>query len=603
MPVSVAESHYPEITQVMRLLRSEADLQILSLGVGTVLVVITSGALAALTPLLLKSLVDGIAALQQARTIANLPSALPYGVAYLLLVFAGRALADIRPLLSGTINQRLNSRLTQRFLDHVLHLPMGYLLKRRSGELLHSLDLGSAGAQLVVAHLATSLLPVLVELFTMTTVLIHLGQPLLVVVFGAAALAYLATFSVGARQMRKAAHDVSTSSLETHAQLSESIAHLETLRYFAAEEQASHRLRAASAVQEQRWRRLNRLNVMIAIAASLIFAISMAACLRIAAGAVTTNAMTVGGFVLTTVYMLQMVRPLESLGTAARDLSRAMGYLRPLLDLLAEPLSDDSIGADAHASMNGTGHRHAPSVRLENLHFGYDPDRPVIKGLDLELPAGSTTAIVGRSGSGKSSLARLLMRLYAPQQGRILLDGRAIDSIDVAELRRTLIGLVPQETALLHETIAANIALGTPEASRDDIRAAARGAQLEALVDALPLGLDTLVGERGMQLSGGERQRVGIARAMLRRPRLYVLDEPTSMLDSKTEFEIQKALRSLLKNATTIVIAHRLSTIVDADEIVVLDDGQIRERGSHRALLAQDGLYAQMWRQQMGEPS
>jgi ATP-binding cassette subfamily B protein len=303
--------------------------------------------------------------------------------------------------------------------------------------------------------------------------------------------------------------------------------------------------------------------------------------------------------VLTTVYALQMVRPLESLGTAARDLARALGYLRPLLDLLSEPLSDDSPNTAHAGAAPAARQQRATAVRLENLHFGYDPQRPVIRGIDLDVPAGSTTAIVGRSGSGKSSLARLLMRLYSPQQGRILLDGRTIDSIGVAELRRTLVGLVPQETTLLHDSIAGNIALGSPHASREEIRAAAHGAQLDELLAGLPHGLDTPVGERGMQLSGGERQRVGIARALLRRPGLYVLDEPTSMLDSRTELAIQEALRALSADATVIVIAHRLSTIVDADEIVVLDEGRIHERGSHRALLARNGLYARMWRQQM----
>jgi ATP-binding cassette subfamily B protein len=293
-----------------------------------------------------------------------------------------------------------------------------------------------------------------------------------------------------------------------------------------------------------------------------------------------------------------MVRPIESMGTAARDLSRALGNLRPLLDLLAEPPAADSASA-ASTGPAKVWPSPAATVRLENVHFGYAPHRPVLRGVDFEVPAGSTTAIVGRSGSGKSSVARLLMRLYAPQQGRILLDGRAIDSIDGKELRGDLVALVSQETALLHESVAANIALGRPAATREDILGAARGAQLEAVLSALPLGLDTLVGERGMHLSGGERQRVGIARALLRRPGLYILDEPTSMLDSKTEFEIQKALRTLGAAATTIVIAHRLSTVVDADEIIVLDEGRIRERGNHRSLIARDGLYAQMWRQQM----
>jgi ABC-type multidrug transport system fused ATPase/permease subunit len=229
--VSTAGSQYREIKQVVRLLRSEADSQILSQGLATVLVVIASGALAALSPLVLKSLIDALAATQQAETVARWPSALPYGAGYLFLLLVGRVLTDIRPLLSGAINHRLHSRLTQRFFAHVLRLPMGYLLKRRSGELQHCLDLGSAGAQLVVGHLANSLLPVLVELLTMTSVLLHLGQPALVGVLGVAALAYLVIFSTGARLMTRTAHEVSKSSLEMYAQLGDSLTHLETLRY------------------------------------------------------------------------------------------------------------------------------------------------------------------------------------------------------------------------------------------------------------------------------------------------------------------------------------------------------------------------------------
>jgi ATP-binding cassette subfamily B protein len=217
--------------------------------------------------------------------------------------------------------------------------------------------------------------------------------------------------------------------------------------------------------------------------------------------------------------------------------------------------------------------------------------------LDLDVPAGRTTAIVGRSGSGKSSLVRLLLRLYEPQAGRILLDGRSIESLQAAELRAR-IGLVPQDTSLLQASVSNNIALGLPEASHDDIERAARHAQVHGLIDALPHGYGTLLGDRGQTLSGGERQRLAIARAILRKPSLYVLDEPTSMLDAKTEAGILQSLRELTAGCTTLVIAHRLSTVMHADEIVVLDGGRVHERGNHTQLLAQNGLYAQLWRQQ-----
>jgi ATP-binding cassette subfamily B protein len=485
-----------------------------------------------------------------------------------------------------------------RFFNHVMRLPMGYLVKRRGAELLHSLDLASAGAQIGVLHLITSVVPVLVELGTMTVVIVHLEQPTIVGVFGAAALAYFAIFTAGAGRMMKVAKGVSAASLEAYARLGDSIAHLDTLRYFAAERQAGQQLGAAGAELERRWLRLNGLTGLIAVGASVVFAASMAACLQIAATAVEQHRITIGGFVLTTVYMLQMVQPLESLGSAARDLARAMGYLQPLVDLLAEPLERAPILVPVTVSSDGATPPRPRSVCVDNLHFAYDPDRPVLLGLSFDVPAGSMTAIVGRSGSGKSSLARLLLRLYAPQRGCIRIDGCDIDSIEVGELRTKLVGFVPQETTLLHDTVAVNIALGMPDATRDEILRVARAAQLEDLIEALPHGIDTPVGERGMQLSGGERQRIGIARVLLRRPGLYVLDEPTSMLDSRTEHDILRAFRSQARDATMIVIAHRLSTIVDADQILVLDQGRVCERGNHGALVARGGLYAQMWRQQ-----
>jgi ATP-binding cassette subfamily B protein len=596
--MSTATSRFRNLRQIVQLLQSVSDRSILFLCLGGVLAVVVGGALAALTPLVLKSLVDSVATVQATNLRGSKTPVLTEAATYVLLLLAGRGLADVRPLLTGTIDQRLQSRLSQRFLDHTLRLPMSYLISRKGGELLHCLHLATAGAQVVVNHLVGTLLPVVVEVITMTAVLVHLGEPALVGVFGVAALVYLVIFSTGARRMATASREVAASSLEVYAQLNGALTHFETLRYFAAEEQATRRFRGASVILEGCWWRLNLLNVRIALAASLTFAIATTACMGIGASAVAHGAMTLGGFVLINVYMLQMVRPLESLGAAARDLSKAVGYMRPFLELLMVAPVAPAIGLDRSASIPSQERSKIPSVRIENLHFGYDPERSVLKGIDLEIPAGTMTAIVGRSGSGKSSLARLLLGLYVPQTGRILFDGKPIDAIAAADLRGSLVGLVPQETALLHESIAGNIALGRPHATPEDILLAAHGAQLLELLATLPNGLDTPVGDRGMQLSGGERQRVGIARALLRKPGMYVLDEPTSMLDTSTELGILNALGSLAMGATRVVIAHRLSTIVNADQIIVLDDGQICERGNHRALLEMDGVYAQMWRQQ-----
>jgi ATP-binding cassette subfamily B protein len=329
-----------------------------------------------------------------------------------------------------------------------------------------------------------------------------------------------------------------------------------------------------------------------------VFAVALLACLTIAAEAVAKGQLSVGGFVLTSVYMLQLVRPLETLGMAARDLARAKGFMRPLIDILAEPPEAWTERSDC-AAAKWRAPASAPSIRFENVSFGYDSETPVIAGLDLEIPAGRTTAIVGRSGCGKSSLVRLLLRLHEPQEGRILIDGHPIESVPTAELR-AMIGFVPQEAGLLQASVRNNIALGRPKATSQNIESATRRAQLHHLVDALPRGYDTPLGERGQTLSGGERQRLAIARAMLRKPLIYLLDEPTSMLDGRTEAAILPALRELTLECTTLVIAHRLSTIMDADQIVVLEDGRVQERGQHAELLARQGVYAQLWHQQTG---
>ncbi|HEY1129945.1 MAG TPA: ABC transporter ATP-binding protein [Roseateles sp.] len=564
---------------------------------GTLVVVAISGALAATAPLALKHLVDAMAVLSMSSADSN-GTVLIHGVFYLLVLAGGRLASDVRPLLSGRIEQRVLMSLRQRFFAHLLLLRTGDLAKRRSGELLHSAELAAVGVRTVISHVTGTMVPVLVELILMAFILVQLRLPALLGVFIAASAAYLMVFGVGVLRQRDAVKSLSAASLDAYGRLADGIANIETLRCFGAGAQAQATLAGASSRLMTRWLQFNRLTAQSALAASMVFTVAMSACFAIASAAVANSQMTTGGFVLVIVYMLQIVRPLEMLGAAARDFSRASGFIKPMLDILDSPI-DPAEPSSATPRKAWDPPSTAPSLRIENLQFGYDPNKPVIRGLDLEIQAGHTTAIVGRSGCGKSSLARLLLRLYTPQAGRILIDGQPIEAMSTHELR-AMFGLVPQDAGLLHGSVRDNIALGRQATPIEDIEQAATHAQIHRRIRALPDGYDTLLGERGQTISGGERQRLAIARAMLRRPKIYLLDEPTSMLDAKTEAEVMAELRTMTAGCTTLLIAHRLSTVMHADEVVVIDDGQVRERGRHADLLEKNGLYAQLWRQQTG---
>ena len=577
----------------------------------TVLLVVGAGLLAGLAPLALKGMIDAATGVPERRGQTASVSTMTFGAAYLLLLCGGRLLAELRPALIGVAEQRLYAQLRRRFFGHLLELPLAFHLGRRTGALVHSLQQAISGYQVIIFNLVYSVVPVLVELATVTIVLVALGHPALMATFAGTALAYLAVLGVRKSELRDAAHGVSDATMDTHGLMTDALLNCETIKCFSAERTSSDRFAKATEVLEERWARLQRQRLRMGFAVTATFALSMTASLAIAVHAVTHDTLTVGGFVLANIYMLQIVRPLEMLGAASRDVSQALEFIRPLIEALQEPPEvtstkeclpthnvDHVPSGEARRIATTANRQQAPCICFRGVHLAYDAGKPVLHNLNLDIRAGRTVAIVGGSGSGKSSLVRLIVRLYEPQAGNILLDEVAIDTLPVAELR-SMVAVVPQDTVLFNDTIAANIGVGKAGATPCEIARAARLARVHEFISALPAGYDTVVGERGLKLSGGERQRVAIARAVLKDPRIYVFDEATSMLDGLTEKALLRNLQEISAGRTTITIAHRLSSIRHADEIVVLDGGKVAEHGDHATLLARDGAYAAMWRAQL----
>ena len=544
------------------------------------LLVTASAAFPVAGPLALKAAVDAVAA-QDARAA---------GVAVLVyagLELAGRCTSTLLNVGFGGVWRRLQRGMARRVYAHVLDLPHAFHLGSRAGELSRTVSDGIGGVRSVLSALLFGVLPVLLQVAAIGVIFAHSYPPGVLGILLLFTAAYAFTFARGTVRQRAALRVAARADADTSGHANDALINHETVKLFGAEGFVSGRVDAALARSETGWRTYYREQGRNGVVLAALFAIALGAMLLAALGEVANGGLTPGGFVLVNAYVLRLIAPIERLGSASRELTQGLTYVEQLSHILAEP-SERKGGAALPSGEGPVG------LRVEDVGFAYHPERPILRGVSFEVRPGRTAAVVGASGSGKSTLARLLFGLYEPTAGRILIDGASAGSLDLHSLRAAL-AIVPQDTPLFHDTLAENVLFGRPDATPDEVAAAATFAGLDPVVAALPDGWETVVGERGLRLSGGEKQRVAIARAILKRPRLFVLDEATSSLDTHTERFIQDSLASAVHGTTTLVIAHRLSTVRDADEIIVLDAGVVAERGSHAALLASGGLYAGLW--------
>jgi ABC-type transport system involved in Fe-S cluster assembly fused permease/ATPase subunit len=501
-------------------------------------------------------------------------------------------LTQVRDGLFANVAMHAVRRLAYLAFEHMHKLSLRFHLERKTGGLTRVLERGRNGIETIVRMVIIQLIPTIVEVALVVVVLLRaFDWRYVLVVLGTVALYMWFTYSatewrIGIRRK------MNDSDSDANVKAIDSLLNYETVKYFVAEEREARRYdRAMERYEDASIKAYTSLAVLNA-GQAVLFSLGLGAAMVMCAYGVMAGTQTVGDFVMINAMMIQLYQPLSFMGMLYREIKQAVIDIEMMFAILKlEPEIEDRPGAAPLEVSRG-------AIRFENVTFAYDPDREILKGISFDVPAGRTVAVVGPSGAGKSTISRLLFRFYDVTGGRILIDGQDIRDVTQKSLRAA-IGMVPQDTVLFNDTIRYNIRYGRWEASDREVEEAARLAQIDGFIRIAPKGYETEVGERGLKLSGGEKQRVAIARTILKGPPILLLDEATSALDSHTEKEIQDALDRVSQNRTTLVIAHRLSTIVGADEIIVLDQGTIVERGTHhQLLLVERGLYASMWNRQ-----
>jgi len=547
-------------------------------------------------PFLLKDIVDTLSPAASLESAPSLPNFLvvPIGLvlAYGFARFSMIILGEIRDTVFGRVTERAMRRVGLQVFIHVHNLDLDFHLNRRTGGLARDIDRGTSGISFLMRFFVFNIAPTLIEIALVIGLLFYnygiefaaitMVSVVMYILFSLVTTDWRTQF---VREANKADSAANTRSID-------SLLNYETVKYFTNEKYEA-RLYDLALEDWETARRKNRLSLLsLNGGQALIITVAMTAMMWLAAQRVTDGIMTIGDFVLINAFMMQLFMPLNFLGFVYREIKGSMANIENMFDLMALSSKVTDL-ADAAELKVTQGH-----IRFDQICFDYQSDRQILKNISFDIKPGEKVAIVGASGAGKSTLVKLLFRFYDPTQGRITIDGQDIRMVSQESLRGA-IGIVPQDTVLFNSSIFDNIRYGKPEASDEDVHNAIRMAHLETFIKQLPDGVNTMVGERGLKLSGGEKQRVAIARTILKRPPILLFDEATSSLDSKSERSILAALREIAEGHTSLVIAHRLSTIVDADRIVVLDQGTIVEQGNHEQLLALDGRYADLWSSQL----
>ncbi|WP_170443135.1 ABCB family ABC transporter ATP-binding protein/permease [Ruegeria arenilitoris] len=547
--------------------------------------------IAVYTPILYKGAVDALAGEGvPPLALGAVGLTVAYGVARMMTV----GFQQLRDALFAPVGQRALRALALETFQHIHQLSMRYHVTRRTGGLSRIIERGVKGVEFLLRFLLFSIGPLILELLLVAVVLMWLFDVwYLVVVAVTIALYIWFTFTVTEWRV-KLRREMNDQDTEANQRAIDSLLNFETVKYFNAERREAERYDVSMKAYAQAALKTAYSLAFLNFGQSFLITCGLIGVMVLAAIGVQNGQLTVGDFVMVNAYMIQITVPLNFLGTVYREIRQALVDMGQMFQLLEQP-AEVVDKPDAKPLQITEGR-----VELDDVHFGYDPDREILRGVSLVVPGGQTVAIVGATGSGKSTIGRLLFRFYDVTQGALRIDGQDVRDVTQESLHAA-IGVVPQDTVLFNDTIRYNIAYGREGSSQAEIEAAAKAAQIHDFIISLPEGYETKVGERGLKLSGGEKQRVGIARTLLKNPPILLLDEATSALDTDTEQDIKDALARAGEGRTVITIAHRLSTIAESDQIVVLEKGEIIEQGTHDELLRREGRYAQLWNRQQSD--